>query len=69
MEHIISSGWITYHLHIDDLFQCIKSSIGICEVGGLVALRARQLLEEKWKANLQSSCWLIMQHHPYTGQF
>jgi hypothetical protein len=56
-EHIISSGWITYHLHIDYLFQCIKFSIGICGVGGLVALRARQLLDEEWKG--QSAIFLL----------
>jgi hypothetical protein len=57
LECNISSRWIRYHLHIDVLFQCIKSSIGVREVGGLVTLRARQLLHEKWKG--QSAIFLL----------
>jgi len=57
LECNISSRWIRYHLHINVLFQCIKSSIGVCEVGGLVTLRARQLLDKKWKG--QSAIFLL----------
>jgi hypothetical protein len=57
LECNISFRWIRYHLRIDVLFQCIKSSIGVCEVGGLVTLRARQLLDEKWEG--QSAIFLL----------
>jgi hypothetical protein len=52
LECNISSRWIRYHLHIDVLFQCIKSSIGVREVGGLVTLRARQWEVERPICNL-----------------
>jgi hypothetical protein len=41
---------------IDVLFQCIESPIGVCKGGGLVTLRARQLLDE-WKG--QSAIFLL----------
>jgi len=44
---IISSGRITYYSVF--CFSASTSSVGICEVGGLGTLRARQFLDEKWK--------------------
>jgi hypothetical protein len=52
---IISSGRITYYPIF--CFSASTSSVGICEVGGLGMLRARQFLDEKWKG--QSEIFLL----------
>jgi hypothetical protein len=51
----VSAGRITYYSIF--CFSASTSSVGICEVGGLGMLRARQFLDEKWKG--QSEIFLV----------
>ncbi len=55
---IISSGRVTYYPIF--CFSASTSSVGICEVGGLGMLRARQFLDEKWKG--QSEIFLLVRN-------